>query len=241
MMEIVTLTPYGTTVDYEHRACIDQLHGMGVRSLRTHGITCVEQARDFLAAHALSVSRADVFVWIDHDMVFEPADVAAIAKRCLEGPYAVLGAAYSKRQPGSGIVADFDPSVENVTFYQPGLYPARAVGFGFCAVRRQVFEALAKTLPRVLSPASASIVWPFHMSMIEDATYIGEDWAFCRRATAAGFRVGVDAEPRVLHKGAYKFAIEDTGIVVPRCSTLTVELARDDTELQRADLIGETP
>ncbi len=218
-MKLAILSPCGTEVDFEHLYAVQGVKDADV--FRTFGATIIEQARAILATRALEAG-ADVLFWIDSDIVFDPADVHAMAARCLEGPYAVLGAAYSKRGPGHGMVGSFKTDPGKLTFYRPGVAEAGVLGLGFTAVRREVFERLAQDMSRVVLPSepAGTTVWPFFFPSIEDGVYLAEDAAFCFRASRAGFKIGMDLEPKVRHKGSYLYSLEDAGMVVPKGDVL---------------------
>jgi hypothetical protein len=206
----VILTPCGEKVDYEHYRCIQNVKRFGVPVIQLHGVTCIDIARAILATQGLETG-ADVLLWIDSDILFDVSAVLSVSRWCVEGPYAILGAAYSARSRGNGLAVSFPADTKSVQFYVPGLYPAHAVGMGFTAVRAEVFATLAKGMEKVGvgNPKADIKVWPFFLPMVVDGSYLAEDWAFCYRAVDAGFKIGVDTEPRILHKGSHKFTIED--------------------------------
>jgi len=212
---IVVLTPCGEKVDYEHSRSVSYLKRFGVQVLQIHGVTSIDVARAILATQGMD-SGVDIMFWIDSDIVFDASAVLSVARHCHEGPYAVLGAAYSARSRGKGLAVSFPVETKRVTFYAPGVHPAHAVGMGFTAVRTEVFATLAHSLEKVSvgNPNAGVRVWPFFLPMVVNGAYLQDDWAFCHRATEVGFKVGIDVEPRVLHKGSHMFTVED-GLTSP--------------------------
>ena len=219
MSGIAILTPCGTSIDNEHLECVQALENVDV--IRTYGATCLDQARALLVSKALGTA-ADIFFWIDSDILFDPADVYKVADRCRTGAYEVLAVAYSKRGPGLGVAANFKPGAYKVRFYEPGVHEAHSVGLGFTAVRRSVFVGMSKGLPYVTVPGEKLKVWPFFLPIVTGGMYLAEDYAFSERALKAGFKLGIDVEPRITHKGSYKYAIEDIGFVCPKYKVLEV-------------------
>lgn len=240
-MKIAVLIPYGNgTVESKHLACIEALmqtrkvERFGAEKdkviefdfIRSYGCSQLNIARDSLATKALDDTNADVFVWIDHDTIFDVKDFFLLAEHCLQGPYEILGGLYAKRMPGKGYAAVIPPKVKSVEFFTPGLIPAVLTGMGFTAIQRKVFEVLAEKYPKVYASAAEQDVHPFFLNFIDDAGfYLSEDESFCRRATEQGFNIGIDTEPRLGHRGPYNYTLEDGAIVVPRYDRLTINFS----------------
>lgn len=60
--------------------------------------------------------------------------------------------------------------------------------------------------------------------------YAGEDISFFHRVRRAGFKPLVDTRPRLAHKGAYRYGLEDVQVVVPRAERLTLHLLEIDDQ-----------
>lgn len=235
-------------VDEDHAAGVRALEfgSPEVKVFRTHGVPYIDQARAILAAAALEhLPDEAVLMSLDHDIVFHPASVPLLVERCATGPYDVLAVPYSMRKEGGGIIgfpnvprgtgAPSDKPFFDLDCYEKGkLYDAFGCGMGFTAIRMRVFRELAKGLQRVRC-GTRTIVHPFFALDIEanyETTpegesigfYHGEDVSFCKRATAAGFRIGLDTEHRIGHKGAKIFSLEDCIFQVPLARNLTMQL-----------------
>lgn len=229
-VEFAVMIPYWGGIDHQHLACVRALEKTGVPILTSQNIPYIDMARSFLVEQTReAVPGAKVLVFIDHDILFVPSDVRLLAEHCYGGPYAVLGASYGKRRPRDGLVGLPTDLETPLTFYQPGLVEARFVGMGFTAIDIAVFEKLDVSMKRYLCPTvpAQDGIRPYFRHMLEEGTnyYHGEDISFCRRAQAAGFKVGIDLEPRLLHRGTYDYALEDAGNCVPQNETLTVSFS----------------
>lgn len=209
------MIPYFGGIDYEHLEAVQALRKAGAPLLRSNGVPYIDHARAVLATKAIEESDAEVFMWIDHDMIFKHEDVEPMVDRLLASEYDMIGAAYSTKRPQGMIVGAVAEGITGITFYRPGLVEADALGFGFTAVRRSCFERIAETMPQVHCGSVNRKVWPFFHHIVDDAVYLGEDYSFCRRVKEAGMRIAIDAEPRVWHKGSYCYSLEDTAAVVP--------------------------
>jgi hypothetical protein len=53
--------------------------------------------------------------------------------------------------------------------------------------------------------------------------YAGEDLSFFHRAKRLGIKTLVDTRPRIAHKGAYRYGLEDVQLAVPRAKSLTID------------------
>lgn len=222
----IMLTPYGGSIDTDHFRCVRPLMMQGVPFLHLYGCPWVDMARASLAQSALDDTDAEVFFWLDHDMIFNPDDVEKVVTHCVESEYDVLSVPYAQRRVQGRIVGVLDRAHidRDVVMFAPGLFRAIEVGFGFTAVKRHVFERLSETLPLVQCQAvKDQKVRPFFSHLIDDEVYHGEDTSFCKRVQALDMRVGLDVEPRIFHKGSYQYAIEDTHYAVPRYRTLLVK------------------
>jgi hypothetical protein len=227
-VSVVILTPVGRYLSTDHQRCIDGLKG-SVPVLREYGITCVDQARSILLERALATD-ADVFLWIDDDIAFDPKYVAQLAERCRDGAYDVLGVAYARRLAKGGMSVRFTPETKVVRFFQPGTQEVVSLGFGFTAMRRAVAERLVVAVPRVRigvirsGDAAQAMISPMFAARVVDGTWLPDDESFCLYARALGYRIGIDLEPRIWHVGAYNYGLEDAVGGVQRAGILNVEL-----------------
>lgn len=229
--KIAILTPYYGSIDHDHLACMREVEKAGHIICQVQGNPYIDMARSHLVELALE-NGADILFWIDHDMVFVPDDVRAMSYRLIQQSpdVAALGAAYVMKNPGGKIIAGWRPRAEKVEFYRPGTVEVGYLGFGFTAIRAAVFRNLQGQLPRLYCPTVKRDVYPYFAHMQTDKAYFGEDVSFFKRVTDAGWKVLLDIEPRVHHKGSYLYKIEDSGYVVPNCVTLDVTIDNSKKE-----------
>lgn len=76
------------------------------------------------------------------------------------------------------------------------------------------------------------------VAALSDGQYHGEDNSFFIRAKRMGLPVLCDTRPRIFHKGAYKFALEDGQLAVPRARALTVRFEPPENGKQRLEAVG---
>jgi hypothetical protein len=222
MSKLAVLIPYFGGVDYEHLQCVNALKLLAMKNgdvnFHEHPhCPWIDMAQAYLADRAIEDEEVDILFWIEHDMVFKASDVFLMADRCRQSKYDILGAAYSQRRPKGLVVGE--PKEENPEFFVDRMYDATHCGMGFTAMKRRVFEELRKTVNEVYCPAVDHKIHPYFAHIIEDM-YLGQDSSFYRRANRAGLNIGIDALPRIFHRGNYNYGLEDTGIQVPRYEKL---------------------
>jgi len=213
---ICICVPYFGGKDWEHDELIDQARASGYLVEVMHNYPYIDQARCYLAERALRLG-VDVVFFIDHDMIFDIADIERMAEEALLRNAVVSGLYLTRRVMGTAVVRP-DPMPEKILcFKRGGLYPCSALPGGFTAIPRRVLEELP-IKSAVLGDAKTRVrLWFFNdvfwvkdeESGEERGYWMGEDMAFSRRVRDAGFEMFVDTRPRIYHKGSHKFALED--------------------------------
>lgn len=136
-------------------------------------------------------------LFVDADIGFRPE--AALRLRAFAGdvvggiyPVKRIDPAALARHPGRPAAA-FDYVVgwgdPDALEGRDGFARARWLGAGFLMIDRPVLAALGAG-------------W-FDTAIDGDGTYLSEDYAFCRRAAAAGFAVWADLDSRLSHTGPF--------------------------------------
>jgi glycosyltransferase involved in cell wall biosynthesis len=124
----------------------------------------IAMARDF---------AVDYVLFLDSDMVF-PRDTL---HRLLLHRKDIIGATYTKRVPPYTILGRHLDDTASPD--ERGLIEMRHIPTGCLLIRLAVFEALSKPYFRFLHDEASGEIW-------------GEDYVFCDRARAAGFRIWCD-------------------------------------------------
>lgn len=176
--------------------------------IRFDGCPCVDLARALLAEEALSLG-ADVILSIDADTSFSVAACDAVVGQAYEHE-GVVGAAYARKEEGGPICLVWDG--RELTFYEGGaLEPVRAVGLGFAATHRRVFERMGLTAQSYDDGRNKRLVRPFYANDVRWAEVGAEDDAFMRRARESGSPIFCDTRIRVGHIGRKVYYLEDNG------------------------------
>lgn len=234
-------------LDLHQQDALWQLEKAGCTILEYRNCPYIDQARSYLTDVALEMGHDGVF-FIDHDIIFIPADALALIEEA-EERQDVVSAVYCMRKTAHALIGAFAvPLGSTVGFFDDGdVYPAIYSGLGFTAIPKAVFSALDAQLPRIYSPLCRRAMRPYYALDVNNSFYSGEDASFCARvqgltikmtagsANANGHdwdvqhspehaltphRVWLDTSVRIFHRGSYDYGIEDHSIAVPRYAHL---------------------
>lgn len=226
------MIPYFGGIDFVHNQCVRELDKRGVQLLKYPGCPYIDMARGKLVETALaSFKTARYFMFIDHDILFEPDDVERLIETIDESHYDILGVPYSKKRPLAGIVGHIEE--DWTAFDTGGIYPAKFLGMGFTVIRRTLLETIREFTGVAFCPSVDGEISPMfsHLTSVvnqlpDDTTrieYWGEDVSFCWRAKKCGAKIGVWTVPRIFHRGGYDYSLEDVGKCVPNHASLTIQ------------------
>lgn len=206
----VVLVPVGAHIEpeCEHGLAALEKRGYEVRRRAIHA--AVDLGRSTMASEALA-EGFDELMWIDADIAFDPADVDRL--RAHEKSFTC--ALYPKRGPAE-LACHALPGTKEIVFgTMGGLQEMQYVGFGFCLVRREVFDDVRtkEALP-TCSKRSRKPFVPYFQPLVvpapeDDHWYLAEDFAFCERARRAGHPVFADTRIRLQHIGRYGYTWEE--------------------------------
>lgn len=142
-------------------------------------------------------SKAEVLVFLDSDMVWEPETL----QKLVDAPFDVSVANYRKRSNEVVYLATAHTTGEgHIGASHNGdtwLQTFRA-GTGMMAIKRRVFGSLPQ--PLVYEDNGEQITCYFDFEL-RDGHYYGEDYTFCRKVTEAGGQIFILADAFVGHVG----------------------------------------
>lgn len=169
----------------------------------------IGKARNEMASSFLE-SDNDVFLQIDNDILFTPADV----QRIVSHNKPVVGGFYFKKDLGKRI-AVAERLLEQTGPDENGLIEVKYIGAGFLAVRREVLERMIQEWG--LEPwfwyaneGNGRKYHDFFPAMVHPRLnrWLGEDWWFCQRARDLGYKVYGDSQVRLPHLGMVTYPVE---------------------------------
>ena len=138
------------------------------------------------------------------------------------------------------------PGTPKVVFGKDGgLIEILYAGAGFLHIRREVYLTIQKLqhLP-MCNERFRSPMIPFFHSMvhpIEDGHwYLAEDYAFCQRARASGFKIMADTTIRLWHVGSQSYGWEDAGRSLERFDTFVLNLGPEPEQGRPSSVDGGT-
>lgn len=186
--------------DIKRTPCITGIKRMKLKQqpLTVRGADVAKQ-RDMLAYGALTTD-ADVFLYIDLDIGFSPKDARRVTERARE-TQGIAGGAYAHpvmtfNFHGAGSHEASDEVHETITIgpsSPQGPVAVDALGTGFLAVHRSVFERIGEQFPelRLRNDNERSHAW-FRKALFTSeagSVELSEDHSFCWRARQAGVPV----------------------------------------------------
>jgi hypothetical protein len=189
--------------------------GYKVRVLR--GSACIDQIRCLMATEALADGFSEL-MWIDADIGFEPDDVDRLLGHNL--PF-VCGIYTKKGVPE--LACRLLPDTTELTLGEGGgLIEIQYAAMGFTLVRAEVFHRLDDESPipdcvgyhgRVMRPYFLPMIDTTTIAMIDPGSrpvaYLGEDFAFSKRARTCQVAIMADTTIRLLHYGRHAYGWED--------------------------------
>jgi hypothetical protein len=221
----LVLVPVASHVQLDCDHSLRALESLGIRVDRQKGSSAIDATRCVQATRALDEGFEQI-LFIDSDMVFDPAD----AVKFFRSPEPVIGAVYAAKKLGKGqINVDYDPSVDGVVYgdLKDGaihrLYPVNGIGAGFLRIRTSVLKRMAEELMMPRCQIGPNAGYPFFMPQVrpmpgeELPRYLCEDYAFCHRCRDIGVIPKADTTVRVYHIGDYPYGWEEArGDYIPR-------------------------
>ena len=173
----------------------------------TGGDSLVQRARNVLVANFLQ-SPATHLMFIDADIGFRGSDIV----KMLAGDVDIVGGVYPKKcypleWPANIFWQDREPEFHPETKW----IAAKDLPTGFLLISRKCIETMVDRHPEwkcIFDPAHAEE--PYSYSLFDcytdtDGVYLSEDFAFCRRAQAEGFKTWCDPTIALTHFGGHQF------------------------------------
>jgi hypothetical protein len=199
----VILVPVSSYIEPSVDESLRCLEKMGFTVWRKYGWSAIDQGRCAIAQEALDAGYEYLF-WVDADVAFYPYDVCKMISLGLPfvtAPYSVKG--------WPSLTTEFYD--KNISLGEGGgLYKIKYGATGFMCVHRSVYEKIAQklNLKKVKIWGGQYEAYPFFFPIIENEEYLGEDFAFCKRARDAGFELFCDTRIRLSHIGKYSYSYE---------------------------------
>jgi hypothetical protein len=188
-------------------------HGITIKLGHVSGCSIITMARNMLVDQFLK-SDCTELLFIDADVVPTPEDILRLVAQ--SGDKDVTAGMYPRRAKDRKFFLDFHLDDAGDLEFEGAMMRANRVGTGFMLIRRHVIEQLAESAVKYLGQDGVGeVANVFEFSML-DGKFVGEDYTFCDKATAAGFKVWVDVEICLPHIGVEEFTNDfKNEVVVP--------------------------
>lgn len=192
--------------------------GTGSWRLRSKtGDSWIGRSRSIIVSKWWAETNDDVFLMVDDDVAFSPADAERLIELCRSGLPIVCGA-YPVHN-GAHLSLKCFPGLESLSF-GPGQPPIeiRYAATGFMAVHRRVIDALIPRLPLV-APRQPWCYYPlFPTPIVTDEEtgeleHLSEDWGFCQIAREAWFTVWLDPQTKLSHGSHVGVNVSNMGAI----------------------------
>jgi hypothetical protein len=178
------------------------------------GESLIDRARAIAATDFLDNNRGDILLFIDDDIIFQPADVYQIVQDVLLHK-TIVGAPYQiKNTTEKRLALAYLDSEPICVGPGGGIREVRYCSTGFFAIPRDLLLELAKTLPRLDTGAGLKEdgspkvpLIPFFQPMwrMDDKVYLSEDYSCCERARCKGYKIYVDSSIVLRHLGTCEY------------------------------------
>ena len=163
--------------------------------------TLIHEARNLIAQKAVE-NDFDAVFWLDSDMIVPPDALIRLTEDLINCEADIITGLYFRRKlPTNPVISkDFywyvkdDGNVETaatsyIDYPKDTIFPVNGTGFGCCITSGRVLRELVEKCGAPFTPLMG----------------IGEDYAFCYRATQAGFDILCDSRIKCGHIGTYVY------------------------------------
>jgi len=171
-----------------------------------YGGSVVHHARTKMAHRFLKSDHTHIF-WIDSDMDWIPE--ALVRVLALSTVMDMVAGAYRAKQEPPLFMVNLVKG-QAVEANEWGCLPFKGLGMGFCAMQREVVEAVAEISPRKRFhnvEGSVAHVFAYREDHIDDDEPAqGEDMGFFAKAAELGYQLWVDPTLTLGHIGPHVFS-----------------------------------
>lgn len=184
-----------------------KLDKMGVQMHLVHlsGCSIISKARNKLIRNFMESDCTD-FLFVDADVIINVEAVTRLL--ALSSDKDVVAGTYPRRADDAKFFLDFYLSDDKqLEFDENGLMRVESAPTGFMLIRRHVIQHMMDTHPewQYAGDGDGEIEYAIFDFLLIDGQYIGEDYAFCRRAREEGFKIYLDPMISLPHIGTKEF------------------------------------
>jgi len=188
-------------------------YGVAVKLGHVSGCSIITMARNMLVDEFLKTDCTDL-LFIDADVIAEPDHILRLMAQ--SGDKDITAGAYPRRRKDKLFFMDLYYDEHGEPEFDGALMRINRVGTGFMLVRRNVVETLAAKAEKYVGQDGVGQVANVFEFALKDGMFVGEDYTFCDKARAEGFKVWIDVEISLPHVGTEEFTSDfKTEVVLP--------------------------
>lgn len=177
-------------------------HGISVKLGHVSGCSIITMARNMLVDQFLQ-SDCTELLFIDSDVLAKPEDILRLMAQ--SGDKDITAGSYPRRAKDRKFFMDLYFDEKDELEFDGALMRIQRVGTGFMLIRRNVIEHIAEKSQKYLGQdGTGQVANVFEFTML-DGKFVGEDYSFCDKARAEGFKVWLDVEISLPHVGQEEF------------------------------------
>lgn len=176
--------------------------GVSVKLGHVIGCSLIPMARNMLVDQFLK-SDCTEMLFIDSDVLPEPDQILRLMAQ--SGDKDITAGAYPRRKKDRMFFMDLHYDDNGDLEFDGSLMRINRVGTGFMLIRRNVLEHMAAKSERYLDQDGVGKVANVFELAVKDGQFVGEDYTFCDKARAEGFKVWIDVEISMPHVGIEEF------------------------------------
>lgn len=191
------------------------------KDLRTAGIdhglltmaneSLVTKARSRMSNFFINNTEYEKILFIDADVGFKPEDVFNLLKHDKD----IVCGAY----PMKSIPLRYNYNISNPREEDGELVKIDNIGFGFCLIKRKVFESISQRYAEELKyyPSTDSSSTPptekeyhnsyhYFLELRKDMSFLPEDFSFFERAKSVGYSSWLNSNIKLEHVGSHVYS-----------------------------------
>ena len=176
--------------------------GVSVQLGHVSGCSIITMARNMLVDQFLK-SDCTELLFIDGDVLAQPDDILRLVAQ--SGDKDITAGSYPRRARDKKFFMDLYFNEDNDLEFDGAMMRINRVGTGFMLIRRHVIERIAEKSQKYLGQDGVGEVASVFEFSLKDGKFVGEDYEFCDKARAEGFKVWLDVEISLPHVGTEEF------------------------------------
>ena len=188
-------------------------HGISIRLGHVSGCSIITMARNRLVDEFLKTDCTEL-LFIDSDVIAQTEDILRLMAQ--SGDKDVTAGNYPRRAKDKKFFMDLYFDEKGDLEFDGSMMRINRVGTGFMLIRRHVIETIAAKSELYLSSDGSGQVASVFDFKIQDGNFVGEDYSFCDKARAEGFKIWTDVEISLPHMGTEEFTNDfQNDVMVP--------------------------